>query len=61
MGSTRTFTDETTLIAAESYIRSSIKQPTANIVKGYPPAMPPFAHLPEDQIEALVAYIKSLK
>lgn len=60
-GSTRVFTDESELIADEAYIRRSIITPTANIIKGYPPAMPPFAHLPEGQIDALVAYIKSLR
>ncbi len=61
LGSTRVFADGSELIADEAYIRRSIKEPVANIVKGYPPAMPPYAHLSEEQIDALVAYIKSLK
>ena len=61
LGSKRVFTDGSELIADEAYIRKSIREPVANIVTGYPPAMPPYAHLPEEQIDALVAYIKSLK
>ena len=61
LGSKRVFTDGSGLIADEAYIRRSIREPVANIVTGYPPAMPPYAHLPEEQIDALVAYIRSLK
>lgn len=61
LGSKRVFTDGSELIADEAHIRRSIREPVANIVTGYPPAMPPYAHLPEEQIDALVAYIRSLK
>lgn len=46
----------------ENYVRESIESPTARIVKGYPPSMPPFKGLLNDnEINALIAYIKSLK
>jgi len=46
----------------ETYIRESINEPLAKVVKGYPPAMPAFKGLlKERQIDALVAYIKTLK
>ncbi len=46
----------------ENYIRESIMTPTAKIVKGFPPSMPPFAGLLNDEeVNALIAYIKSLK
>ncbi|MEO7098842.1 MAG: urate hydroxylase PuuD [Luteolibacter sp.] len=60
-GSVQTLTDETKIIADEAYLRNSIKTPQRQIVKGYPPSMPPFAHLSEGQIDQLVAYVKSLK
>jgi uncharacterized membrane protein len=60
-GSIRILADDSQALADEAYIRKSIREPAAVIVKGYPPAMPPFAHLPEGQIDAIVAYIKSLK
>jgi len=57
-GSTRTFTDGTTAIADEAYIRESISNPSAKIVQGFAPAMPPMP-LTEEQIDALVAYAKA--
>jgi cytochrome c oxidase subunit 2 len=53
--------DGTTVVADESYIRESILVPTAKIVGGFKPIMPPFQGLvTEEQLNALVAYVKSL-
>lgn len=60
-GSTQILADDSKIVVDEVYLRRAIKQPVLEIVKGYPPAMPPFAHLPETQIDQLVAYLKSLK
>jgi len=50
-----------TVIADESYVRESILNPTAKIVAGYQPLMPTQQGLvSEEQLVALVAYIKSL-
>lgn len=57
-GSTRTFVDGTTAIADEAYIRESILNPTAKIVEGFVPSMPPLP-LTEEQVDALVAYAKA--
>ncbi|MEZ5786449.1 MAG: cytochrome c oxidase subunit II [Xanthobacteraceae bacterium] len=47
--------------ADEAYIRDSILQPTRDVVAGYQPIMPSFAGvLSESEIQALVAYIRSL-
>jgi cytochrome c oxidase subunit 2 len=47
--------------ADEAYIRESILQPQAKIVKGYEPVMPTFQGLvTEDQVLQLVEYIKSI-
>jgi cytochrome c oxidase subunit 2 len=49
------------VVADDAYLRESILQPMAKVVKGYPPAMPTFAgQLTEDQVMSLIAYIKSL-
>jgi len=49
------------VIADENYVRESILNPTAKIVKGYKPVMPTFQGIvSDDQLNALVAYIKSL-
>jgi cytochrome c oxidase subunit 2 len=50
-----------TVIADENYIRQCILSPAANIPSGFKPIMPVFAGLvSEEQLTALVAYIKSL-
>ena len=58
-GSTQILTDGSTVIADVTYLRHSIIQPQLQIVKGYAAAMPPFAHLSPEQIDQLVAYLKS--
>lgn len=51
-----------TVIANDAYIRESILQPQAQIVKGYGPIMPSFqGKLTDAQIQQLIDYIKSLK
>ena len=45
----------------EAYIRESIINPNAKIVKGYPPVMPTYrGQISEEQILDLIAYIRSL-
>ena len=45
----------------ENYIRESILQPMKKIVATHPPTMVPvYGKLPEEDIQALIAYIKSL-
>ena len=53
--------DGRTVIADENYVRESILNPTAKIVNGFKPVMPTFQGLVSDeQLNALVAYVKSL-
>jgi cytochrome c oxidase subunit 2 len=42
------------------YLRRSILEPGADIVKGFPPIMPPFS-LKEEELAAIIAYFKGLK
>ncbi|HET6568679.1 MAG TPA: cytochrome c oxidase subunit II [Rhodothermales bacterium] len=61
-GHTVTLQNGQTLTADENYIRESILESTAKIVQGYPPIMPTsYSSLEEDQVTALIAFIKSLK
>ncbi|AOP36167.1 cytochrome C oxidase subunit II [Leptospira tipperaryensis] len=61
-GSAREFEAGPGANADENYIRKSILQPTAQVVKGYPPAMPSYqGQLSDDEINALIEYIKTLK
>jgi cytochrome c oxidase subunit II len=53
--------DGRTVTADENYVRESILDPGAKIVNGYKPVMPTFQGLvTEEQLNALVAYVKSL-
>jgi cytochrome c oxidase subunit 2 len=53
---------ERQIIADDAYIRKSILDPQTDIVKGFPPVMPPQKGLLSDEeVIALVEYLKSLK
>ena len=53
--------DGRTVTADENYIRESILDPGAKVVNGFKPVMPTFQGLvSEEQLNALVAYVKSL-
>ena len=53
--------DGRTLTADENYVRESILDPGAKVVNGFKPVMPTFQGLvSEEQLNALVAYVKSL-
>jgi cytochrome c oxidase subunit 2 len=51
-----------TVVADDGYIRESILSPSAKVVAGFQPIMPTFQGLvSEEQLLALIEYIKSLK
>lgn len=53
--------DGSKVLVDENYLRESILEPRAKLVQGYEPVMPTFQGILKDrQIDALVAYIKSL-
>jgi cytochrome c oxidase subunit 2 len=54
--------EERDVVVDDEYIRKSILEPNNDVAVGYQPLMPPQAGLVnDDEIEALIAYIKSLK
>jgi protein SCO1/2 len=56
-----TLDDGHKIVADEAYVRESILDPTARLVTGYLPLMPSYRdHLNDEQVEQLVAYIRSL-
>jgi cytochrome c oxidase subunit 2 len=60
-GRTENLADGTTVHVDENYIRESILQPTAKVVRGFQPVMPTFQGTLQDrQIDALIAYIRTL-
>ncbi|MBX0327408.1 cytochrome c oxidase subunit II, partial [Oscillochloris sp. ZM17-4] len=53
--------DGSTVLADENYVRTSILNSAAQVVQGYQPVMPAYeGQLSEDQVNQLLAYIKSL-
>lgn len=54
--------DGSTVEADENYIRRSILEPNAQIVRGFNPLMPSYqGSLTDRQIDALIAYIRTLR
>jgi cytochrome c oxidase subunit 2 len=45
----------------EAYLRKSILDPQADVVKGFQPIMPAFSDLSKDELEALVEYLEGIK
>lgn len=61
-GRVETMTDGSTLTVDDNYIRESIMDPTAKVVEGFGPVMPPYAGQFEDaEVDALIDFIKSQK
>ncbi|GHB85377.1 DUF6797 domain-containing protein [Persicitalea jodogahamensis] len=60
-GAKRPLEDGSTVIADDAYLRESILNPTAKIVKGYNPEMPSFQGILSDtDIESVILFVKSL-
>ena len=58
-GSERKFTDGTSTIAKDNYIRQSILEPQSKIVDGFRPIMPTFkGQLTDQDITAIIEFIK---
>jgi cytochrome c oxidase subunit 2 len=45
----------------EAYLRLSITEPAADVVKGFQPIMPAFGDLSKDELNALVEYLEGIK
>ena len=59
-GKVETLQDGSTVTVDEAYLKESIVEPNAKIVKDFPAAMPAFKTLSDEEIQALIAFIKSL-
>lgn len=61
-GRQETLADGQEITVDENYLRKSIYEPQAQVVKGYQPIMPSFKGIISDnEVSALIAYMKSLK
>jgi len=52
---------ERTIRVDEAYLRQSILDPSADVVKGFQPIMPPFGDLKKEELEALVEFLEGEK
>lgn len=54
--------DGTAVTADENYLRESLLDPAARVVKGFPPVMPTYKEtLKDEDITAIIAYLKTVK
>jgi cytochrome c oxidase subunit 2 len=61
-GTTQKLTDGTDVVIDENYVRESILNPMAKVRGGFRPVMPTFqGQLKDQDIGAIIAYLKSLK
>ncbi len=61
-GRTGVMTAGPDIVADENYIRESILEPQAHIVKGFGPVMPSFKGILQDkEIDAIISFMKTLK
>jgi cytochrome c oxidase subunit 2 len=61
-GSEEPLADGSTVTVDENYIRESILEPSAKVVEGYPDVMNTYqGQLNDEQINAIIEYIKTLK
>ena len=61
-GRKEALSDGSSVTVDENYVRNSILNPNGQIVAGYAPQMPSFAgQISDDQIDALIVFMKTLK
>ncbi len=58
-GKDRPLASGETVVADEAYLASSITKSWDQVVQGYGKTMPPY-NFPQEEVDALVAYLKSL-
>ncbi|MEE9424603.1 MAG: cytochrome c oxidase subunit II [Methylococcales bacterium] len=59
-GKTETMTDNTTLVIDEAYLKEAILEPNTTVVAGFSPMMPAY-DFSDEELDALIAYTKTLQ
>ncbi len=59
-GKTETMTDDSTVVVDEVYLKEAIVNPNSTVVAGFSPIMPPY-ELSDEELDALVAYTRTIK
>jgi cytochrome c oxidase subunit 2 len=52
--------DGTVVTADEAYLAEAIREPDKTMVKGYEPIMPPYPHLSDEDVGAMIDYLRPL-
>lgn len=52
--------DGTEVVADEAYLAEAIRDPEKTMVKGYEPIMPPYSHLSDEDVKAMIDSMRSL-
>ncbi len=52
---------QVTVIADEEYIRRSIRQPQLEVTVGFPPIMPAFPQITDEEMEEIIDYLRELQ
>ena len=62
-GSREELEDGSSVTVDAAYIKESIREPALKVVRGFNPVMVPFDEetLPDEQVDAIIAYIESLQ
>lgn len=60
-GRTEAMSDGPSIVVDDAYIEESIRNPSVKIVAGYDNAMTPYDFLSDDEINALIEYIKTIQ
>ncbi len=55
------FTDGTRAVANDRYLEEAIKDPLARVIQGYAPVMPPQMPVSDEEVRAIIAFIRSVK
>ncbi|MBY5944440.1 cytochrome c oxidase subunit II [Photobacterium rosenbergii] len=58
-GKTETLSDDTQVQVDDEYLKAAILNPNAEVVKGYPAIMPAY-QFSDDELDAIIAYIKAV-
>jgi cytochrome c oxidase subunit 2 len=52
---------ERSVTVDEEYLRRSLREPNADVVRGFQPIMPAFGSLPREELDALVEFLKGVQ
>lgn len=55
------FTNGTRAVADDRYLEEAMKDPLARVIQGYAPVMPPQMPVSDEEVRAIIAFIRSVR